>query len=136
MSSFWTFGFFHIFGPKIAFFWQQNFWKLFSICASRRGLFWPSLFLADFRDALKFQIFKFKLLITYDLMAVDNLWGQIWNQRILLVNILENEENRGTNLITVHPAIPLINTITVSQCKKGLSSRVFLRSHFRQWVKQ
>ena len=37
-------------------------------------------------------------------MAVDNFGDHIWNQPIELVNILENEENRRTLLITTHPS--------------------------------
>ena len=51
----------------------------------------------------RFQNYKSELLVIFYLIAVDNFWGQIWNQRILLVNILENEENRRTLLITTHP---------------------------------
>ena len=37
-------------------------------------------------------------------MAVDMFRGQIWNQRIFLVKIRENEKNRRTVLITTNPS--------------------------------
>ena len=54
------------------------------------------------KSALKFQTFRSKLLITFDLISVDNFWGQIWNQCILLVNIPKNEESWRSVLITSH----------------------------------
>ena len=79
--------------------------------------------------ALKFQIFKLKLLITFDVIVIDNFWCQIWNQRILLVNILENEENRRTLLITIHPPTHPDNK-GFWGFKKGRSSFVFLKAPF------
>ena len=52
-----------------------------------------------------FLILKFKMLITSDKKAADSFKHHIWNQHILLVNILEFEENRRTLLIPVRPSI-------------------------------
>ena len=54
------------------------------------------------KPALNFQICKIKLFIAFDLVPVDNFWGHIWNQHILLVTILDFEENRSTQNITTH----------------------------------
>ena len=42
--------------------------------------------------------------MTFDIIAVDNFYGHIWNQHILLVKILKNEGNqRGKKSPPTHP---------------------------------
>ena len=49
-----------------------------------------------------FRILELKLFITFDTKAIDNFWHHIWKQKILLVNILKNKDNRRILSIAVH----------------------------------
>ena len=57
------------------------------------------------KSILKFRIFKLKLLITFELIAVDTFWGKILNQHSLFVTLHEFEQNQWTVLITNYPPI-------------------------------
>ena len=53
-----------------------------------------SLQITTIISALNFPNFKLKLIITFDIIAVDNFYDHIWNQHILLVKILKYEGNQ------------------------------------------
>ena len=58
---------------------------------------------------LNFRILKIEMLTTSDKKTVDSFKHHIWNQHILLVNILEFEENRRRLLMSrpsVHSSHP------------------------------
>ena len=58
------------------------------------------------KSLFNFLTLKIKMLITSYIKAVDNFKHHIWNQHILLVNILEFEQNGRTLLMSrpsVHP---------------------------------
>ena len=102
------FQFFHIFEPKITFFQKKKCLKNFLNLRLEERSFVTIIIFSRFpprNSALKFQIFKLNLLITFYLIVVDNFWGHIWNQHILLIIIPDFEENQRTQNITTHPSI-------------------------------
>ena len=59
---------------------------------------------------LTFPNFKLKLLITFEILDVDNLCFHIWNQYTLLDNTRENEDTwRGTKSPQTHPPTHIRN---------------------------
>ena len=143
LEPFWhhfrIFSFFHIFEPKIAFFWKKKLKTFLNLHLEERSFLTIVIFrwYPPRKLALKFQIFKLKLLITFDVIVLDKFWGQIWNQGISLVNILENEENWRTLLITTHPTThpsthPPTRIIKVFEVSKKVDPRMcFWKLHFR-----
>ena len=95
---------FFIFLSLKSFFWHT--FLIFPQFAIRWKFFCdPSLFLTNFLLVNQPQIssFQTRIAITFDVVAVDYFWEHTWNQRIMLVKVLENEENRRTTFITIHP---------------------------------
>jgi len=74
---------------------------------------------------------KLKVLITFDIIRVDNFRGHIWNQHIVLIEMSRNGENRRGRLITTHqpthqPTHP--DNKGFRDFEKGGSSPVFLKT--------
>ena len=104
---FWRLGIFYVFGWKIIFLmWEKNRQQSFvflsnifllQITTIISALKFPIFLLqiTTIISALKFPSFKLQSLITFDLKAVDTFYYHICNKRIMLVNILENKENRS-----------------------------------------
>ena len=72
-----------------------------------------SLQITTIISALNFPNFKLKLIITFDIIAVDNFYDHIWNHHIMPVKILKYEGNqREKNL---HPPTHTIKHFWVSK---------------------
>ena len=73
---------------------------MFLMCEKNRHQFLVSLVtifslqITTIISALNFPNFKLKLIITFDIIAVDNFYDHIWNQHIMLVKILKYEGNQ------------------------------------------
>ena len=70
------------------------------------------------------------MLITSDKKAGDSLKYHIWNQHILLVNILEFEENQKTLLMSRPSAVRPIRTIKIFFKKKLADFRPKIETSF------
>ena len=80
------------------------------------------LFLHIMWRPLNFRILKLKMLITSHNKSADNFKYHIWNQHILLVNILEFEENqRGKISSSFFP--PILPSIKPWSIKDSISKR-------------
>ena len=87
---FWRLGIFDVFAWKITFLmWEKNRHQSIVFLVT---IF--SLQITTIISALNFPNFKLKLIITFDIIAVDNFYDHIWNQHILLVKILKYEGNQ------------------------------------------
>ena len=87
---FWRLGIFYVFEWKIMFLmWEKNRHQSFVFLVT---IF--SLQITTILSALNFPNFKLKLIITFDIIAADNFYDNIWNQHILIVNILQCEGNQ------------------------------------------
>ena len=80
-----------------------------------------SLQITTILSALNFPNFKLKLLITFEIIAVDNFKHHIWSHHILLVNIQKNEDNRRGKKISTNPPTnpPTPSNKTFSRFQKG-----------------
>ena len=95
---FWRLGIFDVFAWKIMFLmWEKNRHQSFVFLVT---IF--SLQITTIISALNFPNFKLKLIITFDIIAVDNFYDHIWNQHILLVKILKYEGNQRGKKISTH----------------------------------
>ena len=70
---------------------------------ARPSFFWLLYQITPIILVLNFPNFKLKLIITFDVIAVDNFYCYIWHQHSLLVKTLENEVNLSGNKIATHP---------------------------------
>ena len=97
---FWRLGIFDVFEWKITFFmWEKNRHQSIVFLVT---IF--SLQITTIISALNFPNFILKLIITFDIIAVDNFYDHIWNQHIVLVKILKYEGNqRGKKSPPTHP---------------------------------
>ena len=87
---FWRLGIFDVFAWKITFLmWEKNRHQSIVFLVT---IF--SLQITTIISALNFPNFKLKLIITFDIIAVDNFYDHIWNQHIMLVKILKYEGNQ------------------------------------------
>ena len=74
-----------------------------------------SLQITTIISALNFPNFKLKLIITFDIIAVDNFYDHIWNQHIVFVKILKYEGNQRGKKISIHPPTHTIKHFWVSK---------------------
>ena len=74
-----------------------------------------SLQITTIISALNFPNFKLKLIITFDIIAVDNFYNHIWKQHILLVKILKYEGNQKGKKISTNPPTHTIKHFWVSK---------------------
>ena len=77
---------------------------------------------------LKFELLKLKLLITFDLLAVDNVRGNICNQHILIVTILRKIKGPKKSTPTYPPTHSDNEVFRGSE--KGRFTLVLLKSQF------
>ena len=111
-------GFFHILDPKITYF-QYFFLTFLNLHLEERSFVTIIIFSCFLPPK---SVFKFNLLITFDLSAVDNFWGHIWNQHILLGTILEFKKNRSTLLIIIHPSTRTTNLFVLRNILKAFKT--------------
>jgi len=62
-----------------------------------------SLQITTILSTLIFPNFELKFIITFDIFAVDNFEDQIWNQHVMLVDILKYKSNQGGKK-NLHPS--------------------------------
>ena len=120
------FQFFFIFLSLKSHFFKEKFFKNFPQFAPRGEVFCDHHYFQLFsacKSGLKFQTFKLQLLITFDLIAVDNLRGQLWNQNI--TGIKEKSNDLFDHNPHIHPTGQGFRGV-----KKGQASPVFLSVKF------
>ena len=90
-----------------------------------------SLQITTILSALNLPNFRYKMIITFDVIAVDNFKAHFWNHHFMLVNIPKNEVNRREEdphprtHPPIHPPTHTIKHFWVS--KKGGYYRVNLK---------